>query len=167
MIASSKRILTPIGPPKKYGHPLRNIASTAAMPLPLRNGVSGNAGRTECIMFGKRTESLYAIVMNSGVPSEPKEPSKEAGSPRSEPEIIPPKRDSEPSGGTARFSMRSERVYIWRPGLFTGIVAILLIASALAVALAIIIGLAAISLPVVAAVVIALIVGRLLRNRYL
>jgi hypothetical protein len=105
--------------------------------------------------------------MNSAVPSEPKEPSKEATSPRAEPEIIPPDRNSVPGDGSARFSMRSERVYVWRPGLFTGILAILLIGAALAVALAIILGLAAISLPVIAAVVVALVVGRLLRNRYL
>lgn len=62
--------------------------------------------------------------------------------------------------------MRSERVYVWRPGLFTGILAILLIGSALAVALAIVLGLAVISLPVIAAVVVVLVVGRLLRNWY-
>lgn len=104
--------------------------------------------------------------MNSPVPSEPKEPSKEATSPRSEPEIIPPDGNSIPGDAAARFSMRSERVYVWRPGLFTGILAILLIGSALAVALAIVLGLAVISLPVIAAVVVVLVVGRLLRNWY-
>jgi hypothetical protein len=105
--------------------------------------------------------------MNSAVPSEPKEPSKEATSPRSEPEIIPPDRNSVPGDGNARFSMRGERLYVWRPGLFTGIIAILLIGSALVVALAVILGLAAISLPLIAAVVVVLVVARLLRNRYL
>jgi hypothetical protein len=105
--------------------------------------------------------------MTSPVPNEPNEPSKEATSPRSEPEIIPPDRNSIPGDGPARFSMRSERVYVWRPGLLTGILAILVIGSALAVALAIILGLAAISLPVIAAAVVVLVVGRLLRNWYL
>jgi hypothetical protein len=101
-------------------------------------------------------------------PSARNEPSKEAMSPRSEPEIIPPDRNSMPGDGTARFSMRgSQRVYVWRPGLFTGIVAILLIGSALVVALAIILGLAAISLPVIGALAIVFVIWRLLRNRYL
>jgi hypothetical protein len=105
--------------------------------------------------------------MNSA-PDERKEPSKEATSPRSEPEIIPPNQNSMPGDGTSRFSMRgSQRVYVWRPGLFTGILAILLIGSALVVALTIILGLAAISLPVIAVLAIVLVVGRLLRNRYL
>lgn len=105
--------------------------------------------------------------MNSA-PDERKEPSKEATSPRSEPEIIPPNQSSMPGDGTARFSMQGgQRVYVWRPGLFTSILAILFIGSALAVALTIILGLAAILLPVIAALVIVLVVGRLLRNRYL
>jgi hypothetical protein len=105
--------------------------------------------------------------MNSA-PHERKEPSQEATSPRSEPEIIPPNQNSMPGDGAARFSMRgSQRVYVWRPGLFTGILAILLIGSALVVALTVILGLAAISLPVIAVLAIVLVVWRLLRNRYL
>jgi hypothetical protein len=73
-----------------------------------------------------------------------------------------------PGDGTARFSMRgSQRLYVWRPGLFTGILAILLIGSALVVALTIILSLAAISLPAIAVLALVLVVGRLLRNRYL
>jgi hypothetical protein len=101
-------------------------------------------------------------------PDERKELSKEATSPRSEPEIIPPNQNSMPGDGTARFSMRgSQRLYVWRPGLFTGILAILLIGSALVVALTIILSLAAISLPAIAVLALVLVVGRLLRNRYL
>jgi hypothetical protein len=106
--------------------------------------------------------------MNSDAPNERNEPSKEATSPRPEPEIIPPDRDSMPGDDTARFSMRgSHRVYVWQPGLFTGILAILIIGSAFVVALAIILGLAAISLPAIAALAIVFVIWRLLRNRYL
>jgi hypothetical protein len=119
-------------------------------------------------MFGKRGEPLQAIVMNSADPNKRKEPSIEVTSPQFEPEIIPPDRNSMRGGGTARGSMRSsQRVYVWRPGLFTGILAILLIGSALVVVLAIFLGLVAIALPAIAALAIVVVVGRLLRNRYL
>lgn len=73
-----------------------------------------------------------------------------------------------PGNAAARFSIwGSQRVYVWRPGLFTGIFAILLVGSALVVVLAIILGLAVSTLPVIAALAIVLVVGRLLRNRYL
>ncbi len=106
--------------------------------------------------------------MSSADPNKRKDPSKEAASPQMEPEIIPPDRNSMRGDGTARFSMRSsQHVYVWRPGLFTGILAILLIGSALVVVLAIFLGLLAVTLPVIAVLAIVLIVGRLLRNRYL
>jgi hypothetical protein len=105
--------------------------------------------------------------MNSGAPKERKEPSKEARLPRVEPEIIPPDRNSMPGNGTARFSMRGgQRVYVWRPSLFAGVLALLLVASALVIAVVVIVGLAAILLPAIAALAVVLVVGRMLRNRY-
>jgi hypothetical protein len=107
-------------------------------------------------------------MMNSADPNERNESTKRAPSRRSEPEIIPPDRNSMPGDGTARFSMRgSQRIYVWQPGLLTGILAILLIGSAFVVALAIILGLAAISLPAIAALAFVFVIWRLLRNRYL
>ncbi len=106
--------------------------------------------------------------MNPRAPHERNEPANKATLPRSEPEIIPPDRNPMPGDGTARFSMRGgERVYVWRPGLLTGILALLLAGSALVIVLAFILGLAAISLPVIVALAIGLVVWRFSRNRYL
>jgi hypothetical protein len=106
--------------------------------------------------------------MNAADQNDRKKLSREATAPRSEPEIIPPYRDTVPGDGAAKFSMRAgQRVYVWRPGPFAGFLAILLIGSAVIVAFAIILGLAALSLPVIVALAVVLAVGRLLRNRYL
>ncbi len=92
--------------------------------------------------------------------------------PRSEPEIIPPRRDSGATNGPARLWIRIDerdgvrRVVIARPGPFSIIVALILVGLVAAVALLVLAGVVLIWIPILVATILLVLLSGAVRHHW-